>query len=306
MIPRHHPLASVRGAYNAVFVESESAGQLMFYGPGAGGAPTASAVLGDVVTSPATASTSVFGPGESHPRAAWRCSTSAGPAPATTSPIDVDDRPASLSSVAHAFAEHDVSITTVRQEGRGDDAQLVVVTHEADDAALSRRPSGSCATSTMVRDVSSVMRVEGGLYPLMATPVARRDRGVPRPAPASVGDTPVVSLGEGGTPLVHSAWLSGSSAATYASRSRASNPTGSFKDRGMTTAISVAVAEGAKAVVCASTGNTSASMTAYAARAGLHADRARAAGQDRGRQDGAGRHARLATSSRSAATSTTA
>ncbi|CAN5267562.1 threonine synthase [soil metagenome] len=81
--------------------------------------------------------------------------------------------------------------------------------------------------------------------------------------------TPVISLGEGGTPLVHSAWLSGVVGGDVWLKVEGNNPTGSFKDRGMTVAISVALGEGAKAVVCASTGNTSASMTAYAARAGL-------------------------------------
>lgn len=81
--------------------------------------------------------------------------------------------------------------------------------------------------------------------------------------------TPVVSLGEGGTPLVHAAWLSQRVGADVWVKVEGDNPTGSFKDRGMTAAISVALGEGAKAVVCASTGNTSASMTAYAARAGL-------------------------------------
>jgi threonine synthase len=82
-------------------------------------------------------------------------------------------------------------------------------------------------------------------------------------------DGPNISLGEGGTPLVRSAWLSQLVAGDVWVKVEGNNPTGSFKDRGMTVAISAAVAEGAKAVVCASTGNTSASMTAYAARAGL-------------------------------------
>ncbi|MET0928734.1 MAG: threonine synthase [Aeromicrobium sp.] len=82
-------------------------------------------------------------------------------------------------------------------------------------------------------------------------------------------ETPVISLGEGGTPLVHSAWLSGIVRGDVFLKVEGNNPTGSFKDRGMTTAVSVAVGQGAKAVVCASTGNTSASMTAYAAKAGL-------------------------------------
>ncbi|WP_442880477.1 threonine synthase [Aeromicrobium sp.] len=82
-------------------------------------------------------------------------------------------------------------------------------------------------------------------------------------------ETPVITLGEGGTPLVHSAWLSGIVRGEVWLKVEGDNPTGSFKDRGMTAAISVAAGAGAKAVVCASTGNTSASMTAYAARAGL-------------------------------------
>ena len=81
--------------------------------------------------------------------------------------------------------------------------------------------------------------------------------------------TPAVTLREGGTPLVHSEWLSGQSGAEVWLKVEGDNPTGSFKDRGMTAAISVAKHEGAKAVVCASTGNTSASMAAYAAKAGL-------------------------------------
>ncbi len=82
-------------------------------------------------------------------------------------------------------------------------------------------------------------------------------------------DTPAITLGEGGTPLVTSHWLSGLTGGEVWLKVEGDNPTGSFKDRGMTAAISVAKAEGARAVVCASTGNTSASMAAYAARAGL-------------------------------------
>lgn len=159
MIPDTHPLASVRGAYNAVFVESEGAGQLMFYGPGAGGAPTASAVLGDVVSVARHRLAGVRGAGETvhaqHEivpigRARTRYHVA----------IDVDDRPGVLSAVAQAFAANDVSIKTVRQEGHGDDAQLVVVTHEAEDAALSATID-RLRELDMVRGVSSVMRVEG-------------------------------------------------------------------------------------------------------------------------------------------------
>jgi threonine synthase len=81
--------------------------------------------------------------------------------------------------------------------------------------------------------------------------------------------TPVVTLREGGTPLVESGWLSELTGASVWLKVEGDNPTGSFKDRGMTVALSVAVGQGAEAVVCASTGNTSASMAAYAARAGI-------------------------------------
>ena len=96
--------------------------------------------------------------------------------------------------------------------------------------------------------------------------MAWRDPGVPGP-PSDIQN--VITLGEGGTPLIHSPWLSNVVQGDVWLKVEGDNPTGSFKDRGMTAAISAAVDEGAKAVVCASTGNTSASMTAYAARAGL-------------------------------------
>jgi homoserine dehydrogenase len=159
MIPRAHPLASVREAYNAVFVESEAAGQLMFYGPGAGGAPTASAVLGDLVTVARNRINEVRGVGES-----TYADLEVLPMGRTTTryhvALDVDDRAGVLAAVAQAFAEHDVSIQTVRQEGRGDDAQLVVVSHRATDEALAATVE-RLRTMPDVHDVTSVMRVEG-------------------------------------------------------------------------------------------------------------------------------------------------
>jgi homoserine dehydrogenase len=159
MIPRSHPLASVREAYNAVFVETRAAGQLMFYGPGAGGSPTASAVLGDLVTVARNRLNDVRGVGES-----TYADLAVLPMGQTRTryhvAIDVDDRAGVLAAVAHAFAEHGVSIQTVRQEGRGDDAQLVVVSHRASDEALSSTVE-ALRTMPEVRDVSSVMRVEG-------------------------------------------------------------------------------------------------------------------------------------------------
>ncbi len=160
MIPLSHPLASVREAYNAVFVESDAAGQLMFYGPGAGGAPTASAVMGDLVTVARNLLAGTRGPGES--AYADRAVLPMGETRTRYHvAIDVDDRAGVLATVALAFAEHGVSIRTVQQEGRGDDAQLVVVSHWATDAQLSATVE-HLRELDIVREVTSVMRVEGG------------------------------------------------------------------------------------------------------------------------------------------------
>ena len=167
MIPRTHPLAGVREAFNAVFVEAESAGQLMFYGRGAGGDPTASAVLGDVVAVARHKVVGGRGPGES----AYADLPILSMGQAQTRyhiSLDVADRPGVLAQVALAFAEHDVSIETVRQQLLAPDPQspeegrasLVVVTHTASDAALSATVDALAELST-VRRVTSVMRVEG-------------------------------------------------------------------------------------------------------------------------------------------------
>jgi homoserine dehydrogenase len=170
MIPRGHPLAGVDGPYNAVFVEAEAAGALMFYGQGAGGAPTASAVLGDLV---AVARNQVAG---GHgPRESAYAGLPVSPMGQTPTryhiSLDVADRPGVLAQVAAVFAAHDVSISVVRQAGakhaerpddaaRASDANLVVVTHAARDATLSATVDEIGALES-VREVVSVMRVEG-------------------------------------------------------------------------------------------------------------------------------------------------
>jgi homoserine dehydrogenase len=159
MIPRTHPLASVGDAFNAVFVEAQAAGQLMFYGRGAGGAPSASAVIGDIV---AVARNRIAG---------VRAATESTYANLRIRPMgevvtryhvsmDVADRAGVLAAVAGVFATHDVSIQTVRQEGRNDQATLVVVTHTASDASLAATVADLRRLDT-VREVTSVMRVEG-------------------------------------------------------------------------------------------------------------------------------------------------
>lgn len=159
MIPLAHPLASVGDAFNAVFVEADAAGQLMFYGRGAGGAPTASAVLGDLV---AVARNRVIG--GRGPRESAYAGLPVRPMGQTPTryhiSLDVADRAGVLAQVAAVFAEHDVSIAAVRQEGRSVDASLVIVTHAASDAAL-RSTVDKIAGLPVVREVVSVMRVEG-------------------------------------------------------------------------------------------------------------------------------------------------
>ncbi len=159
MVPRDHPLASVRDAFNAVFVEAEAAGEMMFYGRGAGGAPTASAVLGDVVAAARNRVSGGRGPGESTyadlpvrpiSEALTRYYVN----------LDVADRPGVLAAIANAFAANGVSIQVVRQDGHGDDAGLVVRTHLASDGALSRTVD-ELRSLDAVKEVLGVMRVEG-------------------------------------------------------------------------------------------------------------------------------------------------
>lgn len=159
MVPLSHPLANVREAYNAVFVESEAAGQLMFYGPGAGGSPTASAVLGDLVAVCRNRIGGATGPGESA-YAALPVSPMGEVVTRYHISLDVADKPGVLAQVATVFAEHGVSIDTVRQSGKDGEASLVVVTHRASDAALGGTVEALRKLDT-VRGVASIMRVEG-------------------------------------------------------------------------------------------------------------------------------------------------
>lgn len=159
MLPRTHPLAAVRESFNAVFVEADAAGQMMFYGRGAGGHPTASAVLGDVVAAARNRLSGSRGPGESTYTGLPVLPIGLAHTEYYVN-LDVADRPGVLASVATAFAEHGVSIQVVHQEGHGDDAGLVVRTHRATDAALQATVDRLRQLDT-VRRVVGVMRVEG-------------------------------------------------------------------------------------------------------------------------------------------------
>ena len=159
LISRSHPLASVRESFNAVFVEAESAGQMMFYGKGAGGAPTASAVLGDLVAVARHRVTGGIGPKESD-YADLKIAQIGQTKTRYLIRLNVADKPGVLESVAHVFASHQVSIQTVRQTGAGDKAELIVMTHSSNESSLSATVK-DLKNLPVVTDVASVLRVEG-------------------------------------------------------------------------------------------------------------------------------------------------
>ncbi len=159
LISRTHPLAAVRDTFNAVFVEAESAGQLMFYGRGAGGDPTASAVLGDLVAVARHRALGSLGPRESDYADRAICAIGKTKTQFLIR-LDVADKSGVLAAIAQTFASENVSIQTVRQSGRGADAELIIVTHNATEEALSSTVK-KLAAMDIVRKVESVIRVEG-------------------------------------------------------------------------------------------------------------------------------------------------
>jgi homoserine dehydrogenase len=154
MVPNTHPLASVRESYNAVFIEGDAVGSLMFYGRGAGGNPTASAVLGDVIDAAVNLVKGTHGSIGSFAKAVIR------PIDETSSEyllsMEVADKPGVLHAVTGAFANNGVSIRAAEQEGIGADARLVFITHEAKESDLQ-------ATVRQLREMDVVKQVGGML-----------------------------------------------------------------------------------------------------------------------------------------------
>ncbi|MFN8036994.1 MAG: homoserine dehydrogenase [Acidimicrobiia bacterium] len=160
MVPSHHPLASVRESFNAIFIEGDAVGELMLYGRGAGGSPTASAVLGDLVDAAKNLASG------------GRGATIGTLARKPIRPIDeveaqfyllmeVTDQPGVLASIAMAFGAHGVSIQSMQQRGIGADARLIFVTHRAREADL-RATVHEVRELPVVRRIGSVLRVIGG------------------------------------------------------------------------------------------------------------------------------------------------
>jgi len=158
MVPRDHPLASVRGAFNAVFVEGDAAGELMVYGQGAGGRPTASAVLGDVIDAAHHLREG------SRARSARRRVPDLRPIAELYSQyyltLDVIDRPGVLAAVASVFGDHRVSIRSMEQTGLSGEARLVFITHTALEADLAATLQALSEVDSVER-IGSVLRVIG-------------------------------------------------------------------------------------------------------------------------------------------------
>ncbi|MDQ1466487.1 MAG: homoserine dehydrogenase, partial [Actinomycetota bacterium] len=160
MVPSQHPLASVRGSFNAVFIEGAAVGELMLYGRGAGGGPTAVAVLGDLIDAAKNlrsgARGATFG---------TRTQIPIHPIDEVESQfyvtVDVADRPGVLAAIAGVFGKYDVSIQSMQQQGRGDEAHLIFVTHLAREADL-RATMHEVGALDAVEQVGVVLRVVGG------------------------------------------------------------------------------------------------------------------------------------------------
>jgi len=158
MVPKNHPLASVRESYNAVFVEGEAVGSLMFYGRGAGGSPTASAVLGDVIDAAINLVKGTHGTLGAFSRAVIRPIDESSAEYLLS--MEVADQPGVLHAVTGAFARHGVSIRAAEQEGIGADARLVFITHEARESAV-QNTVRELREMDAVRQVGGLLRVIG-------------------------------------------------------------------------------------------------------------------------------------------------
>ena len=250
-----HPLASVNGSFNAVTVESDAITEITLSGPGAGGPQTASAVLGDVI--------SAMIPPASTPETTRALPIVKDVKSAFYLAMEVDDEPGVLAQVAEVLGMQGASIKSVlqtraRRPGAAGDGPA-----PAAGVALLRRRAADLADVVRALRAARDPGHRRGVRGLMGLITRYRER-----LPFAPGD-PVVSLEEGSTPLVLAERISERAGVEVWLKLEGANPTGSFKDRGMTCAVSAAVRDGAEAVICASTGNTAASAAAYAARGGL-------------------------------------
>ena len=158
MVPRSHPLAGVRDAFNAVFIEGEAAGELMLYGQGAGGLPTASAVVGDLIDAVRNRQAGTTAP--TPERMPARLLPEEDLCAQYYVSVDVVDRPGVLAAVTKVFGDHDVSIRSMEQEGHAGDARLLFVTHVAREGDV-RATLAALADLDAVEEIGGVMRIIG-------------------------------------------------------------------------------------------------------------------------------------------------
>jgi len=156
MVPRSHPLAGVRDAFNAVFIEGEAAGELMLYGQGAGGLPTASAVVGDLIDAVRNRQAGTTAP--TPERMPARLLPEDDLCAQYYVSVDVVDRSGVLAAVTKVFGDHDVSIRSMEQEGHAGDARLLFVTHVAREGDV-RATLAALADLDAVEEIGGVMRI---------------------------------------------------------------------------------------------------------------------------------------------------
>ncbi len=160
MVPRTHPLASVRDVFNAVFVEGAEVGEVMFLGRGAGGGPTATAIVGDIVEIARNVAQGAKTPGYVGFHADARIRDAAEASARYYVVLSVADQPGVLADVAGTFAHHGVSIASVRQEGSGEEATLMLITHTASEGSH-RATFADLSALPSVKSIDSTIRVEG-------------------------------------------------------------------------------------------------------------------------------------------------
>ena len=261
-----HPLAPVVGPFNAVTLEGPAITEVTLSGPGAGGPQTASAVLGDLVSVMADAGMDLQAgeqlrqiPGDQIESAFYLH-------------LEVADEPGVLAQIAQILGAHGASVKSVVQRGRDEEASLIMVIHPVAEGAFNKAVGEIAKLDVMRSAPTADSRDRGGVHGVNSrTATAGRIPLIERyrdRLPIEPG-WEIVSLLEGSTPLVSAPRLSERLGIETLLKFDGMNPTGSFKDRGMTMAVTAAKAKGAEAIICASTGNTAASAAAYAARAGL-------------------------------------
>lgn len=158
MVPDAHPLASVRGSFNAIFVEGAAGGELMFYGRGAGGNPTASAILGDLADAAVNSTQNTFHRVPAGPPAVIRSIDEVESAFYIN--MEVGDAPGVLAEVAGVFGQHGISIQSMEQTGLGNEARIVFITHSAKELAL-QKTLQELRKLDVVNGIAAVLRVIG-------------------------------------------------------------------------------------------------------------------------------------------------